>query len=240
MYWNAQNESEHTTPDWKLHVSCSLCDIGRAWNSIAALFMDMKCEIGMKATVLDSTQWSDAQRGREITIYVYRYHYSYEGYMQGVVPGLDHDLYLGREWDVIYNTPFWFTFITEVERRLIQLGVGNRGVAVGDLALPGCQYVSLRNEAFVRVPEAIQSPSTRPAAQDDESKIHNDEMKSSLHQTEDGSLAPVSSEALPPHPLPLIYPPNYSGWNAAKHPNVFLELIFFFRAFQNFKSQLVI
>ena len=76
MYWNAQNESEHTTPDWKLHISCSLCDIGRAWNSIAALFMDMKCEIGMKATVLDSTRWSDAQRGREITIYVYRLEYT--------------------------------------------------------------------------------------------------------------------------------------------------------------------
>ncbi len=72
MYWNAQNESEHTTPDWKLHFSCELADIGRAWNIIAALFIDMRAEIGMKATVLGSESWSPGQRGREITVYMFR------------------------------------------------------------------------------------------------------------------------------------------------------------------------
>lgn len=71
-YWNAQNETEHTTPDWKLHFSCALSHVGLAWNSLAALFIDMKCEIGMKATVLNHDQWSENQRGREITVYIYR------------------------------------------------------------------------------------------------------------------------------------------------------------------------
>lgn len=70
-YWNAQNETEHTTPDWKIHFSCNVNHIPAAWNAIAGLFMDMKCEIGMKATVLSPAEWSDGQRGREITVYIY-------------------------------------------------------------------------------------------------------------------------------------------------------------------------
>lgn len=72
LHRNAQNETEHTTPDWKLHLSCDLDHVGRAWNSLAALFIDMKCDIGMKVTILNSEQWSDSQRGREITVYIYR------------------------------------------------------------------------------------------------------------------------------------------------------------------------
>ena len=71
-YWNAQNETEHTTPDWKFHVSCHLDDIPTIWNSLTALFMDMKCEIGMKVTTLSENEWSESQRGREVTIYIYR------------------------------------------------------------------------------------------------------------------------------------------------------------------------
>jgi hypothetical protein len=71
-YWNAQNETEHTTPDWKLHFSCDLGHIGRAWNALVGLFIDMKCEIGMKVTVLDDDNWGSSQRGREITVYIYR------------------------------------------------------------------------------------------------------------------------------------------------------------------------
>ena len=73
MYWNGQNESEHTTPDWKLHFSCDLDHIGSAWNSLVALFVDMKCEIGMKVTTLNENQWSQGQRGREVTVYIYRW-----------------------------------------------------------------------------------------------------------------------------------------------------------------------
>lgn len=67
VYWLAQNETEHTTPDWKLHFSVAPRgewgeDIGIAWNILAALFMERCCEVGMKARY---APWQDqGQRGR--------------------------------------------------------------------------------------------------------------------------------------------------------------------------------
>lgn len=152
-YWNAQNETCHTTPDWKLHFSCDVDDVGLAWNILAALFMEMKCEIGMKATILDATSWPESQRGRELTVYVYKWHHSYRGYMQGVADGAyDHDFYMDQSLCEIYSCPFWFNFIRTAERRLAEAAVRSRGVAEGDLGLPGCVYASLRNEAFVEDP----------------------------------------------------------------------------------------
>ena len=199
-YWNAQNETTHTSPDWKLHFSCELEDIGRAWNIMAALFMESKCEIGMKATVLSEGGWSEGQRGREITVYLYKFHSSFRGYMQGVVPGMDHELYMDSGLDEVYQAPFWFTFIREAERRLQRAGIRSRGVADGDLALPGCIYASLRNEAFVPVPIESEDPVSRQTKQ-------------------------------------LVYPPNSHGWNAAKHPNPFLDVIFFLNSLVPFIEQ---
>eukprot|EP00658_Telonema_sp_P-2_P053348 TRINITY_DN4183_c0_g1_i9.p1 TRINITY_DN4183_c0_g1~~TRINITY_DN4183_c0_g1_i9.p1 ORF type:complete len:228 (-),score=60.24 TRINITY_DN4183_c0_g1_i9:170-751(-) len=76
VYWLAQNETEHTAPDWKLHFSIAPRgewqeDIGIGWDALAALFMERCCEIGMKARY-DS--WGeDGQRGRELTVYVYKF-----------------------------------------------------------------------------------------------------------------------------------------------------------------------
>ena len=72
--------------------------------------------------------------------------------MQGVIPEHDHDLYLGHELGHVYNTPFWFNFVKEAEIRMEAIGAESRGVVDGDLALPGCNYISLRNEAYVSVP----------------------------------------------------------------------------------------
>lgn len=152
-YWNCQNEQGHTTPDWKIHFSCELADVPAAWDILAALFMEMKCEIGMKATYLGMGDWSERQRGRELTVYVYYHDSLYKDYMQGVVPDQDHEFYLGPEFDILYLRPsFWFTFIREAEKRLANAAIRSRGVADGDLALPGCRYASLRNEAYVLEP----------------------------------------------------------------------------------------
>eukprot|EP00299_Pterocystis_sp_00344_P014937 c7439_g1_i1.p1 GENE.c7439_g1_i1~~c7439_g1_i1.p1 ORF type:complete len:645 (-),score=154.87 c7439_g1_i1:4-1893(-) len=199
-YWTAQNEQGHTTPDWKIHFSCEFADLGKAWNILAALFMEMKCEIGMKVTVIDEHNWSPGQRGRELTVYIFTYHNSYRGYMQGVIPEKDHELMLGREWDEIYQAPFWFTFIREAERRLSIAGVRSRGVADGDLGLPGCRYASLRNEAFVRVP------------------------CKALHI--DDSTKQVTTRMT----TDFAYPPNQCGWNAARDRNPLLQVIFFLHA----------
>eukprot|EP00039_Didymoeca_costata_P016444 m.296784 g.296784 ORF g.296784 m.296784 type:complete len:346 (+) comp16393_c8_seq4:154-1191(+) len=148
VYWNAQNETGHVTPDWKLHFSVNMDDIGKAWNILAALFMEMKAEVGMKATYIPASEWSEGQRGREITVYIFVHNYSYKGYMQNVFPDIDHMLYLGPEI-AIYESPYWISFILEAERRLTKAGIRSRGVADGDLGLPGCTFASLRNEAFV-------------------------------------------------------------------------------------------
>lgn len=213
MYWNAQNETEHTSPDWKLHVSCDLNDINKAWNLIAALFIDYKCEIGMKATILlNNNEWSELQRGREITIYIYRYHSSYKNYMQDVIPEQNHNLYLGSEFNDIYNSSFWVNFILEIENKLKLLNIKSRGVANGDLLLPGCIYVSLRNEAYIPSKDSIE--------------IININSTNHINSIDSNNLInPVNNKV---HTyFPLIYPPNEMGWNAAKHPNPFLEIIFF-------------
>lgn len=241
-YWNAQNETEHTSPDWKFHISCHLHDLPAAWNSLTALFMDWKCEIGMKATVLSSSQWSSQQRGREITIYIYRFHHSYREYMQGVIPEHDHDLYLGTEFDQIYTTPFWFNFVREIEKRCAMIGIRSRGVADGDLLLPGCGYVSLRNEAYVPVtiPVVHQVSETLESVKESEEK--------DLEEQENGvKLESLSSQnpnqEASQHPAvvmrtQLVYPPNHLGWNAANHPNPLLDLLFFLRQFQKIQEKI--
>jgi len=153
VYWNAQNEHGHLTPDWKLHFSVEVGQIPLVWDILAALFMEYMCEIGMKATTISEEDWSPQQRGREITVYLFQYSYCYGpgGPMMGLVPEEDHTFYIGREVEGIFTAPFWFTWIQEAEARLAAAGVRSRGTADGDLALPGCVYASLRNEAFVKV-----------------------------------------------------------------------------------------
>jgi len=196
-YWNAQNESSHLTPDWKLHFSCELDDVGLAWNILAALFMEMKCEIGMKATVLSADAWPQYQRGRELTVYIYKWHHSYKDYMQGFANGEhDHDFFMDQSLSEIYSCPFWFNFIRTAEKRLSTAGVRSRGVADGDLGLPGCVYASLRNEAFINDP-------AKPEANAEQ-----------------------------------VYPPNECGWNAARHSNPFIDVIFFLKQLEPFMHAL--
>eukprot|EP00455_Lapot_gusevi_P043967 TRINITY_DN5432_c0_g2_i5.p1 TRINITY_DN5432_c0_g2~~TRINITY_DN5432_c0_g2_i5.p1 ORF type:complete len:251 (+),score=22.46 TRINITY_DN5432_c0_g2_i5:69-821(+) len=192
VYWVAQNEHEHTTPDWKIHFSCKLKDVPRAWNILACLFMQYHCEIGMKATICTEEEleskhaerdeadksWPARQRGRELTVYIFFHdkHYG-NGPMDDIAPpNTSHLYHLSMEFEAAYDSAFWFDFIRAAERRFLEAGIESNGVADGDLALPGCRYASLRNEAFVKVP------------------------------TERGTLE-------------FQYPPNSSGWNGANHPN---------------------
>jgi hypothetical protein len=133
--------------------------------------------------------------------------------MQDIIPEEDHNFYLGREWDVIYGAPFWFTFIREAERRLSSIGVVCRGTAVGDLALPNCVYASLRNEAFVMQPVSILNVSKMVERRTGSESL--DEEATTAMNTTTGKE--------------LVYPPNGAGWNAAGHEVPYLDLIFFLR-----------
>jgi hypothetical protein len=174
--------------------------------------------------------------------------------MQGVVPEHDHDMYLGPELHEVYTAPFWYSFIVQAEARLTALGVRSRGVASGDLALPGCRYASLRNEAYVVVSEQLTSNETTHTKPIIEVKtddiIYNSDQDTEMKGNEDNSSSYGTGETIDPEtvlipstpcfhseaPKRLGYPPNHTGWNAACHPNPFLDVIFFLRERQRSRA----
>lgn len=149
VYWLIQNSKEHGTPDWKFHISVSLNDLNRAWNIIAAVFMESRCEIGMKITT--GEDWPISQYGREITIYCYIHCSDYEKNYLTEESKSDPDFRLGKDIENLYSTVFWYAFLTKVDKLLKKSNIINNGKAVGDLELPGLDYVTLRNESFVNI-----------------------------------------------------------------------------------------
>jgi hypothetical protein len=137
-YWLAQNELEHLTPDWKLHVSVVHEDVPKAWNLISNLFVKFKSRSGMKVAYLKEN--TKIARGREITIYIYKFD---EEYRRSSEIGQDWSLDLADE----HSQQFWFCFIEEVERLLKSNRIRTNLIAKGDLAIG--HYVSLRNEAYI-------------------------------------------------------------------------------------------
>lgn len=204
VYFLNQNETNHRTSDWKIHFSIHPDDIPVAWNIIAGVFIGHHADIGMKVSTSASgfygpelqQQWSIAQRGREITVYIFTYERVYKDGQAPVDEDVKHEFYLGNEFDGVYDSVFYFDFIATCERLLRKKGVRSHGgVAAGDLPLPWCQYASIRNEAFV-----LQSP-----------RRHRDD----LVDDEDNRVAD-KDENNTEH-LVYVYPPNESGWNAAGH-----------------------
>ena len=139
-YWLAQNESFHTTPDFKLHVSVPLEFVLPAWKLLTELFVEMHCDFGMKmTTTTDAARWG-TQRGREITVYMFVYDDSY--------PFIDDpDQHLDPVFERIYNGAFWRRFVEAAEALLQQAGIPSNGCADGDFPLT--EHVSVRNEAYV-------------------------------------------------------------------------------------------
>jgi hypothetical protein len=139
VYWIAQNDLEHKTPDWKFHVSVVEEDVPRAWDLLINLFMDMKCRSGMKVAYLKES--TNTAPGREITIYIYKHH---EGYDTSEL--CEGRLSIADE----HSEDYWFEFYNRIEVLLRDNNIRERGCAKGDLPLG--RFVSLRNEAFVQCP----------------------------------------------------------------------------------------
>lgn len=142
-YLAQQNLSDHITADWKIHFSIDHQDIPKAWNIVAAIFMDSGQEFAMKATVSKKTSWPSNQRGRELTVYIFVHDISYEAAPEQ----WDYRTYLGVEYE--RSSEYWLEFISSCEQCLAQNNISSNGLAEGDLALPDCKYASIRNEAFV-------------------------------------------------------------------------------------------
>lgn len=130
IYWHKQAEMEHRNPDWKIHFSIQEESIPMAWNTLSQLFIEKRCGFGMKVAY---EPMPDHMRGREITVYLFQYHPTYDG--NGFFTEADEQ-----------PASFWEDFIRLAEDRLDQRGVKSNGLAVGDRALG--VYASLRNESF--------------------------------------------------------------------------------------------
>eukprot|EP00808_Paulinella_micropora_P031671 g77711.t1 len=144
-YWCLQNSLSHTTPDWKIHFSCHMSDRAVAWNALVPIFLAYQ-GIGMKMCYMEPHQWSEEQRGRELTVYVYCPHPAFFS----LAPELDIPLEHLTSMQCIEGGR-WLHFVREAESALARAGVRSRGIAHGDLPIGTHGYASLRNEAFVRV-----------------------------------------------------------------------------------------
>lgn len=154
VYWLAQNEQDHRSPDWKLHFSVKPQHVPLAWDILTKLFMERACDFGMKAVSGDALEsWPEKQRGRELTVYIFQHNVAYAGGgpMIGLCDeGSEHHYWLGPEFE--REATFWTELMRDAEEALQTAGVqSNSGIAIGDLPLGG-RYASLRNEAFVAVP----------------------------------------------------------------------------------------
>lgn len=146
IYWFAQALLENRVADWKIHLSVDPADYTMAWDILAALFIQMRCKCGLKIETQGS-QWPLRQRGREITIYIYRF-------SEEFVRIEDEFFKLSQENE--QSDRFWMKFISAIERAFAAAGIRTRGVADGDLAIG--TYASLRNESFVLLDPTWQLP----------------------------------------------------------------------------------
>lgn len=137
-YWLAQNEIEHLTPDWKFHVSVVHEDCPKAWDLLMQIFIENECRSGMKVIYLKETR--NSAKGREITIYIYKYDIRYEN------SEIAKDFKLS--YSLEHSQDYWLNFYLLIEDTLDLNKIKNNGLANGDKSLGG-KFVSLRNEAYI-------------------------------------------------------------------------------------------
>jgi hypothetical protein len=140
VYWLAQNELGHITPDWKFHISVVPEEIPRAWNLVSKIFLELRCRTGMKTTYLKENK--NTAKGREITIYIYKY---VEEYSTKSEIGTEYFLNYSDE----HSENFWNSFFNKIEKVLSENKISSNGLAKGDKRLG--EYVSIRNEAYIKI-----------------------------------------------------------------------------------------
>lgn len=148
IYHVMQARYYYQLPDWKLHFAIEPEDLGKAWNIIANLFIEKNCQSSMKMIVADYgvINWPEHMHGREITVYIYQHKKYYE------------ELNWSNEDPVRANQQsreFWLAFAAEAESRLKQNAIKPRPHPEGDKSLG--LYVSLRNEAFIKLKKEWES-----------------------------------------------------------------------------------
>ena len=165
LYNCKQNNYNHTLPDWKFHFNINKEDIPKAWEIITELYFkhiinntkeeDIKEDIviAMKAFNTNLVSEKSIPKGREITIYIYRYNEK----LNEEPEEFDVEDEKGNKKNVKFiftkkdekNFHFYYNLLIDIEKGLNNANIRQRienGVAAGDLWLG--KYVSLRNEAY--------------------------------------------------------------------------------------------
>lgn len=167
-YWISQVQySEHKSPDWKFHFNVAYKDLHKAWNIIVTTILPLKQNysphtpviFGMKViSIKNNNQWSDNMKGREITVYIYKYDPSLNGPDgKGIIYGDDEYFVYKKEEEE--PNKFWFDFVVSVEEEFIKEKIEQRYIdhcADGDLWIG--KYASLRNEAYTLVKDEYEYP----------------------------------------------------------------------------------
>ena len=167
FYNTYQNNDNHTLPDWKFHFNINVEDISKAWKPISETLLkhiinDTKEDdilddiiIAMKAFNTNLVKEDDIQKGREITIYIYKY----DERLNQEVDEINYEDEKGNKKIVKNkytkneerNFKFYYNFLIDIEEQLNNLKIRQRiinGVADGDLWLG--KYSSLRNESYCK------------------------------------------------------------------------------------------
>lgn len=145
-YWLCQNENEHTTQDWKFHVSINPIHVKQAWDLISKIFIENKCRTGMKVIYLNENE--NIKKGREITIYILKYDNLYDNSL--IRKDFNFDFCDEHSED------FWLEIFNKIEKELKENFILSNNLAIGDLKLGN--YISLRNEGYIKVKGEYQYP----------------------------------------------------------------------------------
>ncbi|KAL9657569.1 hypothetical protein ABK040_000996 [Willaertia magna] len=213
-YWLSQAQVYHRAPDYKIHFSIHYDDIPKAFNILAKHFYLKKCQFGMKAAMTDIVYnkvyqdedygWPEHMKGREITLYIYRYYNPNDYYfireyignnsfIKHYLNDKNSEFYKNNLLEYVHYNPFdqyeltlqdeeplqfYWNFIKEAEQLLEKENIRTNGCAQGDLPLGG-KYATFRNETCIICPE----------------------------KRKDKNVKDIDNL--------FMYPPNETGWNAS-------------------------
>ena len=220
LYWHLQALAGHRAPDWKIHLSVCSEDHARAWDILVTLFIAWRCRSGLKIETQGPGTWPAWQRGREITVYIYRFSPAFAPHMDTLLSVSQADE---------HSATYWRAFVAAVERGFAEANIRSNGLADGDLKWG--TYASLRNEAFVKLDPAWELPAgwsgvdlgVPEGARGEGDGDDEGEGEDGRSGGDDGGSGRSSGKRKKRSGrmrlMTFVYPPNFTGHNAAGHLN---------------------
>lgn len=239
VYWISQNVTNHTTPDWKLHFSICEEDLGNAWNIIADLFIESKCEVGMKVTTSGPKFCQSGQRGREITVYIYQYHPALKrGVMYETSPVSGCDEFIGNDTSTLTDWPYIANQVGHIREQSQVVEYESDFYLGHEIEAPyspqfwytfiaeaesRLKYAKIRSNGGTAAGDLPLPNCLYASLRNEAFVVEEDQQVSPPVAVTDPRYGPVTLGSDKPQ---LQYPSNQAGWNAAQHKNPLEETIY--------------